>query len=84
MCPLLAISVTTSRITFFYPQSLPFPTLASMLTSCCFFPLAMLLSGIYVSIPYRIGTDIAAGLGLGQAIIITYFHLGRDFQAVAN
>ena len=35
--------------------------------------IALLLASIYRSIPYAIGTDIAAGLGLGQAAIITYF-----------
>ena len=35
---------------------------------------------IYVSIPYTVGIDTVAGLGIGQAIIIIYFHLGRgDF-----
>jgi hypothetical protein len=41
---------------------------------------AALIAAISVSIPYPVGIDIAAGLGMGQAIIIIYFHLGRaDF-----
>jgi hypothetical protein len=41
---------------------------------------AALIAAIAVSIPYSVGIDIAAGLGIGQAIIIVYFHLGRaDF-----
>jgi hypothetical protein len=41
---------------------------------------AALMAAMYVSIPYSIGIDIAAGLGLGQALVIVYFHLGRaDF-----
>eukprot|EP00474_Spongospora_subterranea_P008345 CRZ08803.1 hypothetical protein [Spongospora subterranea] len=38
---------------------------------------ALLIAAIYVSIPYSIGIDVAAGLGIGQAAVITYFHLGR-------
>ena len=33
---------------------------------------ALVLSALYVSIPYAIGTDVAAGLGIGQAAIVTY------------
>jgi hypothetical protein len=41
---------------------------------------AALVSSIASSIPYAIGVDIAAGLGISQGIIIIYFHLGRaDF-----
>jgi hypothetical protein len=41
---------------------------------------AALIGAVAVSINTSVGIDIAAGLGLGQAIIITYFHLGRaDF-----
>ena len=39
-----------------------------------------LIGATAVSINQSVGIDIAAGLGLGQAIIIIYFHLGRaDF-----
>lgn len=39
-----------------------------------------MLAAIYRSIPYEIGIDVAAGLGIGQAIVIVYLHLGRaDF-----
>lgn len=41
---------------------------------------AALISAASISIPYPVGIDIAAGLGIGQAICIVYFHLGRaDF-----
>lgn len=39
-----------------------------------------LIAALYTSIPYSIGLDIAAGMGIGQAIIIVYLQLGRaDF-----
>jgi hypothetical protein len=38
---------------------------------------AVLIAGIYVSVPYSIGIDVAAGLGVGQALVIIYLHLGR-------
>lgn len=41
---------------------------------------AALIAAASISIPYPVGIDIAAGLGIGQAICIIYFHLGRaDF-----
>lgn len=41
---------------------------------------AALVSAIASAIPYTVGVDIAAGLGISQGIIIIYFHLGRaDF-----
>ncbi len=41
---------------------------------------AALIAAIYQSIPYAIGIDVAGGIGIGQAMIITYFQLGRaDF-----
>jgi hypothetical protein len=41
---------------------------------------AALIAAASISIPYPVGIDIAAGLGIGQAICIVYFHLGRaDF-----
>jgi hypothetical protein len=41
---------------------------------------AALIAALYHSIPYAIGIDVAGGIGIGQALIITYFHLGRaDF-----
>lgn len=41
---------------------------------------AVFISAVYRSIPYSVPTMIAIGLGLGQAVIIIYFHLGRaDF-----
>jgi len=41
---------------------------------------ACLIAAMYSAVPYTIGIDVAAGLGIGQAIIICYFHLGRaDF-----
>lgn len=41
---------------------------------------AALIGAISTSIPFPVGIDIAAGLGIGQAICIVYFHLGRaDF-----
>ena len=41
---------------------------------------AALVGAVAVSIRTQVGIDIAAGLGLGQAIVIVYFHLGRaDF-----
>lgn len=41
---------------------------------------AALMAALYNAVPYVMGIDSAAGLGMGQAIIILYFHLGRgDF-----
>lgn len=41
---------------------------------------AALIGAASIAIPYPVGIDIAAGLGIGQAICIIYFHLGRaDF-----
>ena len=41
---------------------------------------AVLIAAASIAIPYPVGIDIAAGLGIGQAICIIYFHLGRaDF-----
>jgi hypothetical protein len=38
-----------------------------------------MISELSVACP-DIGIDIAAGLGIGQAVVIVYFHLGRaDF-----
>lgn len=37
-----------------------------------------LIAAIYMSVPYAIGVDTAAGLGIGQAIVFIYFHLGRS------
>lgn len=36
-----------------------------------------LISGLYSEIPYDLGLDNVAGLGLGQALVIVYSHLGR-------
>jgi hypothetical protein len=42
--------------------------------------LAALIAAIYTSIPFSIGLDVAAGIGIGSALVIVYFHLGRgDF-----
>ena len=38
---------------------------------------AVLIAGLYVSIPYAISSDVAAALGLAQSALIIYFHLGR-------
>ncbi len=38
---------------------------------------AILIGAIYSSIPYALPEDICVGLGIGQAIIICYFHVGR-------
>ena len=40
-----------------------------------------IISAMYTSIGEEVGLDVATGLGLGQAIIIMYAHLGRaDFM----
>lgn len=41
-----------------------------------------LIAGLYTSIPHQLGLDVSCGLGIGQAIIIVYFHLGRLQYAV--
>lgn len=40
-----------------------------------------MLAAIYVAIPYPIGFDTAFGLGFGQAMLISYFQLGRSDYA---
>lgn len=41
---------------------------------------AVMIAALYSSIPYEVGIDIAAGLGISQAIVIVYFQMGRaDF-----
>ncbi len=40
--------------------------------------MSSLIAAVYLSVPYAIGIDTAAGLGIGQAIVFTYFHLGRS------
>lgn len=41
---------------------------------------AAMISLIAQTIPYQVGIDIAAGLGISQGIVICYFHMGRaDF-----
>mmetsp|Transcript_12699 Transcript_12699/g.19019 ORF Transcript_12699/g.19019 Transcript_12699/m.19019 type:complete len:258 (-) Transcript_12699:209-982(-) len=43
-------------------------------------PMSAVIAGLYTSIPYDIGSDIATGLGIAQGILIVYFHFGRgDF-----
>jgi hypothetical protein len=42
--------------------------------------IAAIVAAMYSSIAYEVGLDVATGLGLGQATIIMYCHLGRaDF-----
>jgi hypothetical protein len=42
---------------------------------------SLVLAAIYVSVPYAIGADTAFGLGIGLALLITYFQIGRaDFS----
>eukprot|EP00937_MAST-01D_sp_MAST-1D-sp2_P007285 g7285.t1 len=41
------------------------------------FPTAVLIAGIYASIPTSVASDFAAALGLAQSALIIYFHLGR-------
>eukprot|EP00472_Partenskyella_glossopodia_P003793 CAMPEP_0197525436 /NCGR_PEP_ID=MMETSP1318-20131121/12093_1 /TAXON_ID=552666 /ORGANISM="Partenskyella glossopodia, Strain RCC365" /LENGTH=111 /DNA_ID=CAMNT_0043078857 /DNA_START=459 /DNA_END=790 /DNA_ORIENTATION=+ len=38
--------------------------------------MAALIAGLYRSIPYSPGVDIATGLGVGQAIVILYMDMG--------
>ena len=42
---------------------------------------ALLIAKIYDSIPYSLGTDVAACLGVAQAVLIIYFNLGRGAQS---
>ena len=42
---------------------------------------ALLIAKIYDAIPYSLGTDVAACLGLAQAVLIIYFNLGRGAQS---
>lgn len=38
----------------------------------------LIIAAVYQSIPdYKVGIDVAAGVGLGQAFIIIYHHMGR-------
>lgn len=64
------------------------PGLAGLLTSPSVRPgetpvglgAGALIAAMYRAVPYDVGIDAAAGLGIGQALIIIYFHLGRgDF-----
>lgn len=36
-----------------------------------------LIAQVLVSVPYTIGIDIAAGVGIAQGLIFLYFHMGR-------
>eukprot|EP00823_Brevimastigomonas_motovehiculus_P000392 TRINITY_DN10484_c0_g1_i1.p1 TRINITY_DN10484_c0_g1~~TRINITY_DN10484_c0_g1_i1.p1 ORF type:complete len:122 (-),score=15.09 TRINITY_DN10484_c0_g1_i1:705-1070(-) len=39
-----------------------------------------LIAAMYHAIPFAVGLDVAAGIGIGTALVIVYFHLGRgDF-----
>ncbi len=40
-------------------------------------PMAAVIASLYVQIPYQIGSDIATGVGVSQAILIIYIHSGR-------
>lgn len=41
---------------------------------------SLLIAAIYNSVPYEVGIDTAAGIGIGQGLLMVYFHLGRaDF-----
>ena len=40
-------------------------------------PTAFLVASIYSSIPTSVGKDYASALGVAQAALIIYFHLGR-------
>eukprot|EP00470_Lotharella_oceanica_P004008 CAMPEP_0170175270 /NCGR_PEP_ID=MMETSP0040_2-20121228/8368_1 /TAXON_ID=641309 /ORGANISM="Lotharella oceanica, Strain CCMP622" /LENGTH=76 /DNA_ID=CAMNT_0010417191 /DNA_START=576 /DNA_END=806 /DNA_ORIENTATION=+ len=40
-------------------------------------PMSAMIAAIYTSIPYDIGSDIATGIGISQAIVILYMHIGR-------
>jgi len=53
---------------------------ACVVSACCSaapLPAALLIAGLYVSIPYAISSDVAAALGVAQSALIIYFHLGR-------
>uniref|UniRef100_A0A7S2TNN6 Uncharacterized protein n=1 Tax=Lotharella oceanica TaxID=641309 RepID=A0A7S2TNN6_9EUKA len=39
-------------------------------------PMACVFAALYRSIPYEPGVDIATALGIGQGVLIVYFHLG--------
>lgn len=43
---------------------------------------AALIAKIYDAIPYSLGTDVAACLGLAQAVLIVYFNLGRGARSL--
>ena len=41
---------------------------------------SLLVASMFNSIPNKVGLDTAAGFGIGQAVILIYFHMGRgDF-----
>lgn len=42
--------------------------------------ISLFIAAIYVSIPYSIPSEICAGFGLMQAVVIAYFDLGRASQ----
>lgn len=39
-----------------------------------------MIAAVYLSIPYSIDRDVAIGLGLAQAALLTYAHLGRGYH----
>ncbi|GAB5368394.1 hypothetical protein AAMO2058_001315500 [Amorphochlora amoebiformis] len=40
-------------------------------------PIAAVIAGLYTTIPYAIGSDVATSIGIAEAIVIIYFHWGR-------
>jgi len=39
--------------------------------------ISALIARVMVSVPYTLGIDLAAGIGIAQGLIFLYFHMGR-------
>mmetsp|Transcript_26977 Transcript_26977/g.93661 ORF Transcript_26977/g.93661 Transcript_26977/m.93661 type:complete len:312 (-) Transcript_26977:214-1149(-) len=59
---------------------LVFTMLGTIFAFCVGSISAYFLAGVYFSIPYFIDRDVAIGLGVAQAALITYAHLGRGYH----
>ena len=65
-----------SYMTYIYIPIL-FGLVGVILGFCCGAFTAALIAAVYISVPYSLPYSVVIGLGIGQSIIIIYFHLGR-------